>query len=77
MHGPEKYKTYLGDEKYYHDFLVFFQEEMDKKGWENVLNEYLFKGDEIADDMLVRMYGGQLYITNAKLIERLLSAKTS
>ena len=69
MHGPEKYKTNLGDEKYYHDFLVFFQEEMDKKGWENVLNEYLFKGDEIADDMLVRMYGGQLYITNAKLIE--------
>jgi len=69
MHDPEKYKTYLGDEKYYRDFLVFFQEEMDKKGWENVLNEYLFKGDEIADDMLVRMYGGQLYITNAKLIE--------
>ena len=58
MHDPEKCKTYLADEKYYHDFLVFFQEEMDKKGWENVLNEYLFRGDEIADDMLVRMYGG-------------------
>jgi hypothetical protein len=58
MHVPEKYKSYLGNEKYYHDFLVYFQDEIDKKGWENVLNEYMFKGDERADDMLVRMFAG-------------------
>ncbi|KAF2024382.1 hypothetical protein EK21DRAFT_94126 [Setomelanomma holmii] len=61
MHDPARFKTYLGDEKYYHDFLVFFQDEIAAKGWQDVLNEYLFKGDERADDMLVRMYGGFLH----------------
>ena len=59
MHVPEKYKSYLGKEKYYHDFLAYFKEEIDKKGWQNVLNEYMFKGDEKADDMLVRMFSGK------------------
>ncbi|KAF1848138.1 uncharacterized protein K460DRAFT_276102 [Cucurbitaria berberidis CBS 394.84] len=61
MHDPERFKTYLGKEKYYHDFLVFFQNEMDAKGWHNVVNEYLFAGDERADDMLVRLFGGFLH----------------
>ncbi|OCL05481.1 hypothetical protein AOQ84DRAFT_390839 [Glonium stellatum] len=61
MHDPERCKTYLGDEKHYHDFLVFFQDEMDRKGWENVLNEYLFKGNERADDLLARLYAGFLH----------------
>ncbi|EXK26256.1 hypothetical protein FOMG_17158 [Fusarium oxysporum f. sp. melonis 26406] len=61
MHNPEKYKTYLGSEEYYHDFLVFFKEEISQKGWQEVLNEYIFNGDERADDMLVRMFGGILH----------------
>jgi len=61
MHNPERFKSYLGQEKYYHDFLVFFQDEFDKNGWENVLNEYVFKGDERADDLLVRMFAGFLH----------------
>lgn len=61
MHDPERFKTYLGKERYYHDFLVYFQGEIEKKGWEEVLNEYLFKRDERADDMLVRLYGGFLH----------------
>ncbi|KAF2124120.1 hypothetical protein P153DRAFT_302625 [Dothidotthia symphoricarpi CBS 119687] len=61
MHDPEKYKTYLGREKYYHDFLVFFKEEIAQKGWQEVLNEYIFGGDQRADDMLVRMFGGVLH----------------
>jgi Questin oxidase-like len=61
MNDSRKYKTYLGNEKYYHDFLVYFQEEMDQKGWQEVLNQYMFKGDELADDMLVRMFGGILH----------------
>jgi len=31
------------------------QNEMEKKGWENVLNEYVFAGDERADDLLGRL----------------------
>src|SRR5689334_4767572 len=58
MHDPERFKKYLGNERYYHDFVVFFQEEIGKKGWEAVVVEYVFNGDERADDMLVRMFGG-------------------
>ncbi len=58
MSKPESFKKYLGKEKYYPDFLVFFQGEMEKNGWENVLNECLFAGDEKADDLLGRMYAG-------------------
>ena len=60
MHDPEKFKKYLGKEKYYYDFVTFFQQEMDQKGWKNVLNDYLLKGDERADDLLVRTYAGKL-----------------
>jgi hypothetical protein len=45
----------------YAKFLPFFQEEIDKKGWENVLEEYVFTGDERAEDMLVRLYSGFLH----------------
>ncbi|KAG9199417.1 hypothetical protein G6514_008482 [Epicoccum nigrum] len=58
MSIPETYKLYLGNERYYRDFLLFFQKEIDKKGWPNVLKEYVFEGDERADDMLVRMFSG-------------------
>ncbi|KAF9691451.1 hypothetical protein EKO04_010710 [Ascochyta lentis] len=61
MHNPERFKTYLGKEQYYHDFLVFFQKEIDTKTWQGVLNEYVFAGDERADDMLSRMYAGFLH----------------
>lgn len=58
MHDPAMFKRYLGKEDYYHDFLVFFQKEMEVKGWQNVIKEYLFSEDERADDMLVRMFAG-------------------
>ncbi|KAK5000950.1 hypothetical protein LTR66_000296 [Elasticomyces elasticus] len=58
MHDLHTYKNCLGDEKHYHDFLVYFQNEIDAKGWQGVLNEYLLAGDERANDMLVRMFAG-------------------
>ncbi|TKA63034.1 hypothetical protein B0A49_09507 [Cryomyces minteri] len=61
MHIPERFKSYLGKEEYYHDFLVFFQKEMEEKGWQNVVKEYVFAGDVRADDMLVRMFAGFLH----------------
>lgn len=61
MHEPEKFKTYLGKEKYYHDFLVFFQKEMEAKSWQNVLTEYLFANDDRANDMLCRLFAGYLH----------------
>jgi hypothetical protein len=61
MHKPERFQTYLGQEKYYHDFLVFFQQEINSKGWQETLKEHLFAETEHADDMLVRMYAGFLH----------------
>jgi hypothetical protein len=61
MHNPERFKTYLGKEQYYHDFLQYFQEEINQKGWETVLNDELFKGDDRADDLLARLFGGFLH----------------
>ncbi|CAN9111464.1 unnamed protein product [Alternaria alternata] len=61
MHDPERFKSYLGQEKYYHDFLVYFQQEINKTGWQRVLQEHLFAETEHADDMLVRMYAGFLH----------------
>ena len=58
---PENFKKYLGKGGYYHDFLLFWQSEFEKKGWENVLNEYVFAGDERADDLLGRFYGGMAH----------------
>lgn len=59
LHEPAKFKKYLGNERYYRDYLLFFQQEIDKKGYEEVINEYMLKRDERADDMLVRMYAGK------------------
>ena len=61
MYDYEGYQEYLGNDKHYHDFLVFFEREIDKKGYEAVINEYCLKGDERANDMLVRMFMGFLH----------------
>ncbi|TRX89488.1 hypothetical protein FHL15_009657 [Xylaria flabelliformis] len=57
----DKAKEKLGKEEFYTDFLAFYQGEIDKKGWKEVLNEYLFKGDERSEDMLIRMFAGFLH----------------
>ncbi|KAI1147522.1 HypA protein [Nemania diffusa] len=57
----DKAKEKLGKEEYYTDFLAFYQNEIDEKGWQDVLSEYLFKGDERSEDMLFRMFAGFLH----------------
>lgn len=54
-------KAYLAKEEHYPDFLAFFQREIDAKGWEAVLFEYVFAGTESADDLLVRFHAGFLH----------------
>ncbi|KAJ0381545.1 hypothetical protein COL26b_000223 [Colletotrichum chrysophilum] len=61
LHDWDKAQKYLGREKHYPDFLLFFQREIEKKGWEETLNEYLFKGDARAEDMFQRMSAGFLH----------------
>ncbi len=62
-----KARQYLGREKHYADFLVFFQHEIDRLGgWERTLQEYLFKGDERSEDLLIRMFAGQSNLLPAR-----------
>lgn len=49
----------LGKDECYAEFLHFFENEIDDKGMQAVVKEYLLKGDERADDILGRMYTGK------------------
>jgi hypothetical protein len=61
LRDPATFNKYLNKERYYHDYLVFFQREISKKGYEAVINEYVFSGDARAEDMFCRMYAGFLH----------------
>lgn len=50
----------MGKEKYYEDFFLLFQKEIAAKGMHETINQYLFKGDEIAEEMLKRFFSGKL-----------------
>ncbi|KAG6356660.1 hypothetical protein INS49_014534 [Diaporthe citri] len=52
---------YLGRGQHYPDFLAFFQREIEQKGWEAVVTEYLLSGSEAAEDLFVRLYAGVLH----------------
>lgn len=68
LNDYKKFQQYLGNEKYYHDYLVFFGREIDKKGYEKVINEYLLKGDDRADSMLCRLYAGKISVVSVILL---------
>ncbi|KAK8032437.1 hypothetical protein PG990_002171 [Apiospora arundinis] len=58
----DKAKQRLGKEQYYTDWLLFFEHEIERLGgWQKTLSEYMFKGDERSQDMLIRMYAGFLH----------------
>lgn len=61
LHDKEKFARYLGPESHYSTWLHFFQSEIDSTSWQEVLQKYVFAGDDRADDMLVRLYAGLLH----------------
>ena len=56
---PAQFSQYMGKPARYHDFLVFFEAEIDQLGWQAVLNKYLFAGDARANDLLDRLVDGR------------------
>ncbi|EEP79062.1 predicted protein [Uncinocarpus reesii 1704] len=52
LSNRDEFKALAGKREEYPHFLEFFQREIDAKGVEAVVDEYIFKGDEFADDML-------------------------
>ncbi|KAF4978016.1 hypothetical protein FZEAL_5541 [Fusarium zealandicum] len=59
-HGSD-WSTFLGRGSNYPAFLRFFQNEIQRIGWREVLSEYLFKDDERSRDMQSRLFGGLLH----------------
>jgi hypothetical protein len=54
LKDPEIFRKFRGDNSHYAEYVDFFRQEINKNGYEAVLNRYLFEGDEIANDMLQR-----------------------
>jgi hypothetical protein len=59
MYDKTQFQQHLGKEKNFPNYLAFFQQEIEKKGVADVLNEYLFSGSECAETMLARLFGGE------------------
>lgn len=56
---PAVFAQSLGKDECYADFLKFFEDEIAEKGMQNVVKEYLLKGDARANDIFYRMYTGK------------------
>lgn len=69
LNDKAKFREALGKEKNYPNFLGFFQREIEQKGVERVLGEYLLAEDENAENMLARCFGGKLIVTYLELGE--------
>lgn len=64
LYDKAQFKDALGKERNYPNFLEFFQREIQQRGVEGTLKEYVFRekdGDECAESMLVRLFGGLLH----------------
>lgn len=52
---------YLGNEDHYPDFLAYFQDVINDRGYEQVVREYLLKQTAASDELLVRLHAGVLH----------------
>ncbi|KAG9229999.1 hypothetical protein BJ875DRAFT_537404 [Amylocarpus encephaloides] len=54
----ERFKEHMYTLTEYSNFLAFFEQEIDAKGWKAVLNKYCFSRTPFADTMLSQLYEG-------------------
>lgn len=60
MSDPKVFKKYLANERYFHDFEIFFRKDIEARNgnWQAMLNEQLFGPSPQAQDLLGRMFAG-------------------
>ncbi|KAL8699512.1 MAG: hypothetical protein Q9201_005963 [Fulgogasparrea decipioides] len=61
MSIPSVFKRCLGREENFRNFERFFLKEINEKGYGATLQKYLIGGDEVANDMLCRIYHGYVH----------------
>jgi hypothetical protein len=59
MTDPLVFKRCLGREENFLNFCLFFENEIDRFGYQAVFQKYLVGGSEMADDILCRIYMGK------------------
>jgi len=59
LSDPAVFQANLSKITYYSTYRVFFQKEIEERGLEYVVNEYVLKGDERANIMFARLYAGR------------------
>lgn len=52
------FKSQITNIDQYTNLLRFFEKEIDSRGWKDVVNEYVFSRDEVAETLLPLMYDG-------------------
>ena len=58
LHDKQRFREYAADQHNYASYEAFFAQQIEAKGWPAVVHEYLFAGDDFADNMLCRLLGG-------------------
>ncbi|KAJ9661654.1 hypothetical protein H2198_001830 [Neophaeococcomyces mojaviensis] len=60
MKDSTQFSKFLGNEKYFHDYEIFFRKEIEAANgdWQSVLHTQLFGPSPQARDLLTRMYAG-------------------
>jgi hypothetical protein len=61
MQDPATFVEFLGKEGHYKNFLQFFRNEIESSGWQAVVNKFVFSNDEVATEMLPRVFAGFLH----------------
>ena len=56
---PSVFSRCLGREENFRNFERFFLKQINDHGYEAMLQKYLVGGDEVANDMLCRIYHGE------------------
>lgn len=60
MSDPKTFAKYLGNERYFHDYEIFFRKETEAENgdWQAMLNKQLLSPTPQAQDLLGRMFAG-------------------
>ena len=58
LHDEGYFYENIGEIKQYTNFLVFFERQMEEKGWRAVITEYCFSRTRVAEALLSRMFDG-------------------
>lgn len=58
MKDAEGFVKYMRDQAHYNNYLKFFEQEIEARGWKDVLYQYLFTVTPVAKSMFVQLFEG-------------------